>query len=283
MPEGPELAYSRDRLKKLIEGKSMLEISPGISGRYAKKLPEGYEAFNKLVGASPVKVDEIGTRGKFMWWRLQAPGDPEYWFMHCTYGMSGAWQTKPSKHTSFVVEYGTHKITRDSQHLYFNDARHFGTIKFVRGGAVHRKKLESLGPCILGGQLTPEIFAEKMLRKPALPICEAMMDQHGVSGIGNYLRAEILYDCRVDPWRNVTDITSAEYVALCEATIRIAEASYKSQGATISTYRTVDDSKGTTQFDFEAYGCKECPSGHEITRRQDGNGRMVHWCERCQT
>jgi DNA-formamidopyrimidine glycosylase len=282
MPEGPELAYSRDRLKKIIEGRSILELAPGISGRYSKKLPEGYEAINKLVVASPIKVDEIGTRGKFMWWRLQVPGDPEYWFMHCSYGMSGAWQTKPTKHTAFVVEYGTNKITRDSQNLYFNDARHFGTIKFVRGGAAHRKKLESLGPCILGGQVTPEIFAEKMLRKPALPICEAMMDQAGVSGIGNYLRAEILYDCGVDPWRNVTEITSAEYVKLCESTIRIAEASYKSQGATISTYRTVDDSKGTTQFDFEAYGRKECTHGHPITRRQDGNGRMVHWCPRCQ-
>jgi len=282
MPEGPELAYSRDRLKKIIEGRNILEVTPGTSGRYAKKLPDGYAEFNALVERSPVKVEEIGTQGKFMWWRLQVPGDPEYWFMHCSYGMSGAWQTKPTKHTAFTIGHGTHKITRDGGFLYFNDARHFGTIKFVRGGAAHRKKLKSLGPCILGGGLTPEIFAEKMLRKPALPICEAMMDQSGVAGIGNYIRAEILFDCGVDPWRNVTEITSEEYVKLCEATVRIAEASYKSQGATISTYRTVDDAKGTTQFDFKAYGCKECPSGHGIIRRQDGNGRMMHWCGSCQ-
>ena len=277
MPEGPELAYSRDRLKKLIEGKSMLEISPGISGRYSKKLPEGYEAFNKLVGASTIKVEEIGTRGKFMWWRLQVLGDPEYWFMHCTYGMSGAWQTKPSKHTAFVVEYGTHKITRDYQHLYFNDARHFGTIKFVRGGAVHRKKLESLGPCILGDSISETLFVQRF-RGKKLPIAEALMNQGIVSGIGNYLRAEILYRSRINPWRLTTDMTDTEYSRLWRDSLDTSMESYNSQGASISTYVTPDGTRGAAQFDFKVYGRKKDDDGDEVVRESDSQNRTIHWC-----
>ena len=282
MPEGPELAHSRDYLRRILLGKKLRNLTP-TGGRWRNTPPPGWE---KFIGEVEVRgyptVEEISTKGKFMWWRLQVSGDPEYWFMHCTYGMSGAWQTKPSKHTAFVVEYGTSKITRDYQHLYFNDARHFGTIKFVQGEAVHRKKLESLGPCILGGQLTPEIFAEKMLRKPALPICEAMMDQHGVAGIGNYIKSEALLRAGISPWRNVTDIASEEYVKLCQSVLDVATESYKSQGASIKTYRNVDDLKGTTQFNFKIYSKKVCPIGHPVINETTTDGRTSWWCKDCQ-
>lgn len=258
---------------------------PGSSGRYSKKLPEGFEELNSLLMNTPVKVEEIGTRGKFMWWRLQAPqapNDQETLFMHCSYGMSGAWQTKATKHTAFMIHYDTHKLSQTAGFLYFNDARHFGTIKFLRGNTMHLKKLESLGPCILGGQLTPEIFAEKMLRKPALPICEAMMNQSGVSGIGNYIKSEALLRAGISPWRNVIDITSEEYVKLCQSVLDVATESYSSQGASIKTYRNVDDSKGTTQFSFKIYSKKVCPIGHPVINETTTDGRTSWWCKDCQ-
>jgi DNA-formamidopyrimidine glycosylase len=285
MPESPELAYSRDRLKQLVEGRALTDLIVGSTGRYAKKAPEGLEVFlrEKEIKGSP-RVKEVATKGKFMWWRFNFPCDSEDWYMHCTYGMSGSWNTYLTKHSAFSVTYNDSgvPITRDTRSLFFNDPRHFGTIKFVKGSALHEKKLKTLGPCILTDDVTPEIFAQNVLKKPARTIAEALMDQSVVSGVGNYLRAEILFDCGVDPWRNVTEITSKEYVKLCEATVRIAKSSYKSHGASIKTYRNVDGSAGTTQFDFKAYGCKVCPSGHEIARRQDGNGRMMHWCPQCQ-
>ena len=282
MPEGPELAYSRDCLKKLVEGLNLVDVAPGSAGRYSKKPPEGFEEFSRYLLNSSVKVEEIGTRGKFMWWRFKVLDDPEFWFMHCSYGMSGAWQTKPSKHTAFMIHYGTHKIARDNKLLYFNDVRHFGTIKFVRGSAAHRKKLGSLGPCILEGQISPEIFAEKMLRKHALSICEAMMDQSGVAGIGNYIKSEALLHAGISPWRNVTEITSEEYMNLCQSVLDIAIESYKSQGASIKTYRNVDDSKGTTQFSFKIYSKKVCPHGHPVINETTPDGRTSWWCKDCQ-
>lgn len=281
MPEGPELAYSRDRLKKLLEGKRITDMSVGPAGRYLKKSPEGLEQIvaHILAGAAGPLIEDIGTRGKFMWWKLQFDGDATPWYMHCTYGMSGGWFKSPTKHTAFVVAYAT----RNHDHnVFFNDPRHFGTIKFVAGEPGHTAKLATLGPCILGGGLTPEIFAENILRKHTRTIAEALMDQRAVAGVGNYIKAECLHRAGISPWRRVTDITSDEYVSLCGHVLDVAAESYRSQGATISTYRTVDGSKGTTQFDFRVYSRRACPLGHPVAREETPEGRTSHWCPTCQ-
>ena len=41
------------------------------------------------------------------------------------------------------------------------------------------------------------------------------------AGIGNYLRAEILYECRMDPWRLVGDMDETERACVAETTPRI--------------------------------------------------------------
>jgi DNA-formamidopyrimidine glycosylase len=230
------------------------------------------------------RVGEVATHGKFMWWKFDFPNADEDWFLHCTYGMSGGWYTSPSKHTAFSVGYNDSgvPITRDVMHLFFNDPRHFGTLKFVRGRKDHQKKLASLGPCILGPQVDPVLFAEKVLGKPARTIAEALMDQSTISGCGNYIKAEVLYRTGVSPWRPVTDVSSDEYVKMCDNMWAVAAESYVSQGATISTYRTVDGNKGTTQFNFRVYSRKKCPVGHDVTNEQTPEGRTSWWCPTCQ-
>lgn len=263
----------------------MTDLSVGATGRYLKKEPEGLTDFlsEKARAGSP-RVKEIGTHGKFMWWRFNFPTLQEDWYLHCTYGMSGGWFKSPSKHTAFVVEYNDSgvPITRDTHNLFFNDPRHFGTLKFVRGSQQHDKKLRTLGPCILSGQLTSDLFAVNVLRKPERTIAEALMDQSTVAGVGNYIKAEALYRSGVSPWRRVTDISPEEYVKLCADVVDVASESYKSQGATISTYRTVDGSRGTTQFDFRVYSRVKCPAGHDVHREETPEGRTSHWCKVCQ-
>ena len=280
LPEAPELAYSRDRLRKIVGERLITKMTPGEKGRYAKKRPEG---FDKIILDLPLKVESIDTKGKFMYWTLTGRSGAR-WYMHCSYGMSGGWYTGESGHTAFIVHHNVSgsEITRDLMPLFFNDPRHFGTIKFVNSEKVHEKKLGTLGPCILTPGLTPEIFAGNVLRKQDRPICEALMDQSVISGVGNYLRAEALYHCKVNPWARVTELSSDDYVRLHSSILSIAKDSYTSQGATISTYRTVDGTKGTTQFDFHVYGKKSDPDGREVVSRQDANGRTMHWCPSVQ-
>jgi len=279
LPEGPELRHSRDKLRNIIVNKFVTKLFPSTSGRYRSKNPEGLSLITRDL---PLKIESVDTKGKFMWWTLKGN---KTWYVWSTYGMSGQWSLSSDKHVGFIVEFnGSGNIVGpDQQKLFFNDQRRFGTIRFIADSKIHQKKLASLGPDILENPPPDsELFAKRILLKPNRTISEALMDQSCVSGVGNYLRAEILYDCKMDPWRNVSEITSEEYVRLCKATVKISKDSYKSQGASIKTYRNVDGSQGASQFNFKAYGCETCPSGHEITRKQDGNGRTMHWCTLCQ-
>jgi DNA-formamidopyrimidine glycosylase len=271
IPEGPELRHSRDVLRKIILDKEVKMLRSTSQGRYRQIDPVGLFDIKQHL---PLKISAIETKGKFMWWELSS--SLTKWFMWCTYGMSGQWTTIPTQHSSFIIE------TVDST-LYFNDPRHFGTLKFIDSDKIHQAKLKTLGPDILDNPgLTPKIFAQSLLKKPNRTISDALLDQSCVSGVGNYLRAEALYRARINPHRLVKNLRSDEYVRLCDETLKVAKESYESQGASLHTYRTVSGELGRQQFRFEAYGQQQCPIGHIITREPSEGGRTIHWCRNCQ-
>ena len=280
MPEGPELRHSRDVLSSILVGKKIIKFEPTTVGRYSKASPIGLA---DVMNDVPFLVESVDTKGKFMWWTLQSATGKK-WYIHCTYGMSGGWFRNHSNHTAFVVEFSGSgvPITRDTQMLFFNDMRHFGTIKFISSEKEHTKKLGTLGPCLFDTDLTPEVFAKRILRKPNRTIAEALMDQNNVAGVGNYLKAEALFRSGISPWRNVTDISVNEYVLLFKVVTNAAVDSYNSQGATLKTYKTVDGSTGRGQFTFMIYGKKQCPDGHQTLHEETPEGRTSWWCRVCQ-
>lgn len=218
-----------------------------------------------------------------MWWTLQ--GATSSWYLWSTYGMSGQWSRAAANNVCFIVEFNSsgHVVDKDQQKLFFNDQRHFGTIKFISNEKTHQKKLASIGPDILeDARMDPELFAKRMLLKPNRTISEALMDQSAVAGIGNYIKSEALLRAGISPWRNVMEITSEEYMKLCQSVLDVAAESYKSQGASIKTYRNIDDSKGTTQFNFKIYSKKMCPFGHPVINETTTDRRTSWWCEQCQ-
>lgn len=277
MPEVAELKHSRDLIRSAVGGRwvTRFQLTPG--SRFSKRVPDGFEKFQSFL---PARVSGVDTRGKFMWWTFENRSG-ETFRMWCTYGMSGSWSTRNSKHTGATVTF--HDLDGTPRMLHFNDPRHFGTLKFVKSEVEHNKKLATLGPCILESQVTPEIFAERLLRKPRRTISEALLDQSGVAGVGNYIRAECLHRSGISPWREVENIKPDEWRSLCRETLAVVQESYRNQGATISTYRTMDGEPGEMQFFFRVYAKETCPKGHAVKRETTPEGRTAHWCPTCQT
>lgn len=272
MPEGPELRHSRDRLRQFLIGKSISSMYSTDEGRFKKKSPENFENILKKL---PLTVKSIDTKGKFMWWTLS--GESETWYMWCTYGMSGQWLLERRKHAAFIVE------VNSGNPVYFVDPRRFGTIKFTSSVSDHEKKLKSLGPDILDDPpFDVEIFVKNLVNKPDRTISEALMDQSCVSGVGNYLKAEILYRAGISPHRIVSDITSSEYLKLYEETLLTSGESYADHGASIRTYKTVENTAGRGQFNFKVYGKKFCQKNHIVQREITLDGRTSWWCKDCQ-
>ena len=254
----------------------MINASTMISGRYSETHPEGFLAFKESISNLQYRITEIAVKGKFMWWKFVA-GDST-WYMWCTYGMSGQWTPHLTKHASFTFEYDD----GEKQKIFFNDQRHFGTIKFVNDEKIHLKKLASLGPDMLSNPPDDVEFSVRILKKSHRTIVENIMDQSIISGVGNYVKSEALYRASVSPHRIVTELSSLELVSLRKNIVDVLTESYESKGATFNSYRNPDGTKGTKQFKFKVYDRKIAPCGHLIRVETTKDGRTSHWCTFCQ-
>lgn len=193
--------------------------------------------------------------------------------MFCTFGMSGQFSPKKGKHPALGITF------TDGSEIYFNDPRHFGTIKFVKGEANLRKKLAELGWDPLGdSDPTGYVYAMRKVCATNKPIGQLLMDQKLFAGVGNYIRAEALYQAKMSPWRPGSSINREEMVQLFSALEEVMEESYQHQGATIHTYATPYGEEGKYSSCFKVYGQKVDPLGNPIIKEETPEGRTIHWC-----
>lgn len=232
-------------------------------GRYQDSNPEGLDEFK-----DKSKVVGVKTKGKFMYWVFNND-----WYMFCTFGMSGQWSPKKGKHPALGIEF------IDGSQIYFNDPRHFGTIKFVQGENKLKKKLNELGWDPFDGASDMYLlWVESKLKSCNKIIGEVLMNQSIFAGVGNYIRAEALYLSKISPWRNANSLSADEIYSLCDNIMIVMQDSYAHQGATISTYTTVYGEEGKYSSCFKVYGQKQDPLGNPIQKDTTPEGRTIHWC-----
>ena len=96
--------------------------------------------------------------------------------------------------------------------LYFYDQLSFGTITLFDSSVKINKKLSTLGIDIIDENTTFKIFKEQIEKDKNLnkEIGNVIVDQKIISGIGNYLRADILWMSKISPFRKVKDIDDGE-------------------------------------------------------------------------
>jgi formamidopyrimidine-DNA glycosylase len=207
-----------------IELKNIIEINI-LNGRYKNHGP--FENYNELIKNTPIKVIDIKTKGKFLYMILS-----NNLYLFSTLGLSGGWvyqKTKTSKFEHPILLEFLKKETIDSymetslKHLnvefkttngsvYFYDTLSFGTLKVITNKNELDKKLNIIGPDIMDNETTFEIFQEQINKKKNLNkmIGNVLMDQKTISGIGNYLRADILWLCKISPFRKINKLSDED-------------------------------------------------------------------------
>ena len=268
MPEGPEVRITTDFLKS-FENKGFTGFTV-LSGRYTKK--GGIPGKESCI--LPSKLIEVSCKGKFIYMTFAVEKDTFYLFS--TLGMTGMWSSQRSKHARFVMFFD------DGSELYYNDVRNFGTLKFVNDRKVLDKKLKSLGPDILTTDIDQPGYKKLFTSKPNKTIAECLMNQSVVSGVGNYLKAEILYFSKVSPHRKIKDINDIEWKSLHDNTITQSRRSYKFGGATIATYRQPNGKEGLYNRRFAVYNQKSDPEGRVVIKEQTADKRTTHWVPEVQ-
>ncbi len=273
MPEGVEVRISAELIKPLVANKIIGISNPEIAGRYGSTKPEGWKEFEEEVIEKSVKVVDVQTKGKFMYWTFDND-----WYMFCTFGMTGQWSPSKGKHPCFSITF-----TDDSQ-AFFNDPRHFGTIKFVKGRLALLVKLNELGwdPLNHGTTEMWTNYVVNILARTTKPIGQVLMDQGVFAGVGNYIRAEALYLAKMSPWRPSNKLKREEIVSLCQKLVEVMNESYEHQGATILTYKDAYGAEGKYSSCFKVYGQKLDPLGNPVVKEETPDKRTVHWCPAVQ-
>lgn len=276
IPEGVEVKISSELVKPLVENKMVTKILVGGEGRYKNKDPEGLVDFNKIIANSNVTVDKVSVKGKFMFWEFS-----NKYYMFSTFGMSGQWSPNEGKHVCLEM-----RLTDDDgtiSHIYFNDPRHFGTVKFVSSRKELLEKLNELGWDPLSQDLKDYLpFITFEFKKSTMPVAQMLMDQNIFAGVGNYIRAEALYLAKISPWRKCNAMTKDEIESLCKTIIEVMQESYKHQGATILTYTDAYGAEGKYSSQFKVYGQKTDPDGHKVIKEDTPDKRTIHWCPTVQ-
>lgn len=261
MPEGAEVKIIAEGLAKLVGNRKILEIKP-ISGRYSKNQIPGLEILQY-----PQKVTGIGVKGKLIFWMLEND-----MYVLNTLAMTGGWGGTPVKHSRVQFSFDS------GDPVYFNDPRNFGTIKIIKGRNNFIQKLDSMGPDMLSENVSDDLFSFCIRSKKSKTICEALMDQATVCGVGNYVKAEALYSSKISPYRTVDSLKDEELSLLNSSIKAVLRQAYADQGASIRDYKKTDGSAGQATLRFKVYGKKSTPEGNTVIKSETPDGRTTHWC-----
>ena len=226
MPEINEIRKYADFIRKKLNNKEIIEINI-LGGRYKKH--GSFEKYEELKKKLPIKMKYVKTKGKFMYLIFE-----HELFMFATMGLSGGWcylmngkytfsdvtkdyskYTPKNKVDTYIKNALNHRnVEFKTNHgsLYFYDMLSFGTLKIIDNYQDLAKKLGQIGPDIMENDTTFSIFKNRVRSNKNLekPIGIVLMDQKIVSGIGNYLRSDILYISKINPFKKIKDLSEKE-------------------------------------------------------------------------
>jgi endonuclease-8 len=231
MPEIVEIKKYCDFIKKQVLNKKVKSIKI-LGGRYKKH--GQFEGYKDITKDLPLKLLDVKSKGKFIYFTFE-----DDFTLYCTLGLSGGWTFKKKNSDKYkfpeimeflnvkdIEEYRDKSLKHlniefefDKGMLYFFDMLSYGTISISNDETKLEKKLKTLGPDIMDVDTTYDIF-EEQITKPInknKKIGNVIVNQKLISGIGNYLRADILWMAKISPFRLVKNIEPKELKKIYQA------------------------------------------------------------------
>jgi endonuclease-8 len=267
MPEGPEVKVIADQLKSILTNKFLTDFKVH-SGKYLDKCKlENLEIISKLF---PLKIIDIKTKGKLIYFILE-----KNWVLFNTLGMSGSWSKERKKHCHIELNYKNNEDIMDN--IWFCDIRRFGNLTFMNNTELINKKLNSLGPDMLSNPPSVKEFINIYRKKNKWNICKALMDQSLVSGCGNYIKSEVLYDSNNSPYSIINELNDKKLTNIYRSFIKIINESYKNNGTSMLTYKDVNNKKGNYLLFLKIYKKKTTHKGEHVMKSITPDKRSTYW------
>ena len=219
MPEGPEVRKYADALDAALTGRAIVSLEARTKD--ARKWL--HENEQRVRGR---RVERVVSHGKHLLGYIE--GD---FFFHSHLMMWGRWQTfgtselpeKDRRERARIVVKGGAAILLSAPIFNVGEGDPYEKVEI----------LSTLGPDALPyrGKFNREEFLRRLFEHKDETIGAALLNQRIVAGLGNYLRAEILFACKLNPWLTVGELTQRNLSCLSRTIPRLTRDAYK-RGAT---------------------------------------------------
>lgn len=271
MPEGPEIWRTADKLNKALADKKLTACY-----FYHETLKE----YEEVLQGSRVRKVEPKAKALITYFDNGL----------CMYShnqLYGKW---------FTVSSGAEPNTGRSLRVAFHNDDHSALLYSASEIEILDQQdisdhayLKKLGPDVVHPDTTHEQilaqYQDDVFQNRKLTTL--LLDQAFLSGLGNYLRSEIMFYAQVEPHKKLRDYSRAEKENLARASRLLARRSYETKGIT-NDAAIVEALKreGATRKKYRhfVYGrtgqfCHKC--GTQIEEDKTG-GRKIYYCPSCQ-
>jgi formamidopyrimidine-DNA glycosylase len=247
MPELPEAERARREIERTL-GRRIVAVDDRDT--YVCRPHAPGEIADALTGR---RLTSVHRRGKFMW--AETDGDGPELGLHL--GMAGRIAVDEEPHARwdrFALEF------EEGGRLALRDRRRLGR-------ALVAPDFAHVGPD--AGEVSREEFRRRIGRGRA-PLKARLLDQKAISGVGNLLADEILWQARLDPRRRTGELSTDELDRLRRTTRRVIRNAIRRGGA------------HTGEFNPHRHADGHCPRCGTPLHSARIAGRATYWCPREQ-
>ena len=229
MPEGPEVRKFADALDEALSGRNVVALEARTKDARRWLEANGQQIIGR-------RVERVMSHGKHLVGYIS--GD---FFFHSHLMMWGRWQTfalrgrgksktlelpeKDRRERARIVVEGGAAILLSAPIFNVGHGNPYDEIEI----------LATLGPDVLPyrGRFDRREFQRRLFlpEHQEHTIGAALLNQQIVAGLGNYLRAEVLFNCKLNPWLTVRELTKRSVSCLTRSIPQLAGDAY-SRGAT---------------------------------------------------
>jgi len=300
MPEVAEIVILSQYLLTKLENR-ILEKMQIISGKYMRNKIKNIDL---LDGTNKYIIKNIDTKGKLMWIELVNQKTNKSIYLTSHLGLTGFWSFQSSNSDRIKIIIGNVDDNKKYT-LYYEDDRNFGNINILLTKQDLQTKLNNLAQDSLKTDFTENDFKNYITQKRTNKnIVHVLMDQKAiVSGLGNYLVAEILYHAKISPFRTLGSLSNLDLKKLVFAIKYITKLSYYNNSTGYMTHydkfidihkKRIDDDiypnyhadiklKKNDKFTFKVYRQKKDPFGNSVSiDKTIQKNRSTYWVANVQ-
>ena len=284
MPELPEIEIVKQSLDKNIKFEKIKKVV--VRNRSLRfKIPKNFEIVlkNKI-------INKISRKSKYLILHLE----DIYCVIHL--GMSGTIHLINRKNfnkntnTSFYnpqnlpLKHNHIEFFLKKYQLIYNDPRRFGFFKILK-----KKDLldffKNVGPEPLNSKFNINYISNYFINKKK-NIKSFLLDQKFVSGIGNIYASEILFYCKINPFKEVKYLTKLDIKKIKYFSKFVLNKAIKKGGSSIRNFRNASGRNGKYQNEFKVYqrenlNCLKEECFGKIKKKFISK-RSTFFCNKCQ-